>query len=220
MTILFLLLFPAFCPLPHSAAESAPETLPLDSPDGRIRVTFRLGEEGRPAFRVSYRSTVAVEGALGLEFAGSGPLRDGLEVSGFRRARRDETYAIPVGKDSSARDRHNELIVSLEETAPPSRRLDLAFRAFDDGVAFRYLIPDQEPLADFVILDEQTELMFASRPTARALPLADHTTPYEAHYRKLPVAAIDRNMLLGLPVLLEQAAGGAEPHWLAVTEAP
>ena len=120
----------------------------------------------------------------------SGPLGEGLKVVGTRRPSRDETYAIPVGKASSARDHHNELVVSLEETAPPRRRLDLAFRAFDDGVAFRYLIPEQEPLAEFVLTDEHTRLTFPGDPTARALPLKSYTTPYEKYYETLPVSAI------------------------------
>lgn len=71
-------------------------------------------------------------------------------VIGVRRASQDDTYAISVGKASSARDHHNELTVLLEEMATPHRKLNLVFRAFDDGVAFRYVIPDQEPLSDFV----------------------------------------------------------------------
>ena len=177
------LLILSSCPLPLVAAEDAAEPLTLESPNGRLRVAFRLGEGGRPAFDVAYRDIPVAAGALGLEFSGSGPLRESLEVVGTRRQSRDETYKIPVGKASSARDHHHELIISLKETAPPHRRLDLAFRAFDDGVAFRYLIPGQEPLADFVLTDEQTRLTFPGDPTARALPLSlihisEPTRPY------------------------------------------
>jgi alpha-glucosidase len=133
-------------------------------------VTFRLDERGRPAFDVAYRDKAAATGTLGLVFAGSGPMREDLKVVGTRRASRDETYSIPVGKASSARDRHHELIISLEEEAPPHRRLDLAFRAFDDGVAFRYSIPSQGPLAEFILTEELTRLAFPGDPTARALP--------------------------------------------------
>ena len=147
-------------------------------------MTFRLDERGRPALRCGVpRACRSPPATLGLEFAGSGPLREGLKVVGTRRRSRDETYAIPVGKASSARDHHHELIVSLEEAAPPRRQLDLAFRAFDDGVAFRYLIPSQEPLAEFVLTDELTRLRFPGDPTARALPLDGYTTSYESVLR-------------------------------------
>src|SRR5918995_1878302 len=126
LRLLFVLALSS-CFRPLVAAEGALGPLSLESPDGRLRVTFRLGERGRPAFEVAYRDRPVATGTLGLEFAGPGPLRENLRVVDARRQSRDESYAIPVGKASSARDHHNELIVSLEETAPPRRRLDLAF---------------------------------------------------------------------------------------------
>jgi len=207
------------CPPPLSTAQIAPRPLTLESPDGRLRVTFQLGERGRPGFDVAFRDKPVASGTLGLEFAGSGPLREDLKVVGTRRRSVDESYAIPVGKASSARDHHRELIISLEEEAAPRRRLDLAFRAFDDGVAFRYLIPGQEPLAEFVLIDEQTRLTFPGDPRARALPLKGYTTSYENYYETMPVSAIGPERLIGLPLLLERAGEGAGRAWLAVTEA-
>ncbi len=196
-------------------AEDAAQPLTLKSPDGRLRVTFQLGELGRPAFDVAYRDISVAAGTLGLEFAGSGPLHENMKVIGAQRKSRDETYAIPVGKASSARDHHDELIVSLEEAAAPRRRLDIAFRAFDDGVAFRYLIPDQKPLAEFTITDEHTRLSFRDDPRAKVLPLNNFTTPYEWYYKTLRVSEIRPDLLVGLPMLLEHP----QKVWLAVTEA-
>jgi alpha-glucosidase len=207
------------CPLPVSTAADVSQPLALASPDGRLRVTFRLDGQGQPTFAVSSGSTPVVAGTLGLDFAGSGPLARGFKVVGTRRESCDTTYAIPVGKASSARDRHHELVVSLEEMAPPRRRLDLAFRAFDDGVAFRYLIPAQEPLAAFVLTDEHTRLTFPGGPTAHALPLNSYSTPYETYYRTLPVREVGPEALLGLPLLLERPRAKAKPLWVAVTEA-
>ncbi len=182
-------------------------------------MTFRLGDQGSPVFDVSYRDLPVVSGTLGLEFAGSGPLQKNLVIVGQRRENRDETYQIPVGKTSSARDRHHELIVSLEEKASPHRKLDIAFRAFNDGVAFRYLLPEQEPLDQFRLTEEQTRLTFPGDPTTRALPLKSYTTSYEAHYQSMPVSAIGPERLIGLPLLLEQSATDSARVWIAVTEA-
>jgi len=201
--------------LPLAAAEEAQERLTLSSPDSRLRVSFNLGEHGQGAFDVSYRDMPVMEGSLGLEFTGSAPLRENLKVIGARRASRDETYTIAVGKSSSARDRHNELVVSLEESRPPHRKLDVAFRAFDDGVALRYLIPRQESVGEFVLTDEHTRLTFPGNPQAKALPLSGYTTPYEWYYDTKPVAELRPDQLIGLPILLEHP----KKVWLAVTEA-
>jgi alpha-glucosidase len=212
--LLLIVLTASSCPLPLIAAEP----LTLESPDGRLRLTFQLDERGRPDFDVAYRDQPVATGKLGLEFAGSGPLRENLKVVDVRRQSRDESYAIPVGKASSARDRHRELIVSLEEVTPLRRRLDIAFRAFDDGVAFRYLIPGQGPLAEFVLIDELTRLAFPGDPSARALPLKNYTTSYENYYETLRASEIGPGRLIALPLLLERADGAGRP-WLAVTEA-
>ncbi len=173
--------------LPLAAAEDTSKLPAVESPNGRLRVTFRLDPQGRPTFDVAHRDLPLVAGVLGLEFAESGLLQEGLKIVGTQRQSRDETYAIPVGKASSARDRHNELVVSLEETDAPRRKLDIAFRAFDDGIALRYMIPKQEPLSTFTITDEHTLLSFSGDPVAKVLPLRNYTTPYEWYYQTLRV---------------------------------
>ncbi len=203
------------CPIPFVTAQEAAEPLTIASPDDHLRVTFRLGEQERPTFDVAYRGIPIVRGALGLEFAGSGVLRDSLKISGTRRASRDETYRIAVGKASTARDHHHELVVSLEETRPPHRQLGLAFRVFDDGVAFRYLLPEQETLREFVLTDEHTLLTFPDNPQAKVLPLSGYTTPYEWYYDTKPVSELRSGRLIGLPMLLEHP----QKVWFAVTEA-
>lgn len=208
----------ALCALRSHAADGASLPLALESPDGHLRVTFRLDVQERPAFDVAYRDTSIAAGTLGLKFASSGMLGTNMKVVGARRTSHDETYSIPVGKASSARDRHNQLNVSLEETTPPGRKLDVVFRAFDDGVAFRYRIPAQEPLAEFVLLDEQTRLSFPGDPMARALPLKNFTTPYEWYYQTRLVSKLDPDALIGLPLLLERPSGEGKV-WIAVTEA-
>ena len=197
----------------------ADEPLVVASPDGRLRASVRLDDRGRPAFAIDRQGHPIASGTLGLDLIGSGPLDAGFRVLGESRTTVDATYPVPVGKTSAARDRHAELVVRLEEVAAPRRRLDLAFRAFDGGVAFRYQIPADGPVADFVLRDERTRLTLADAPRALALPLRDYTTSYEAYYKTLPVAAIGPKDLFGLPILLEPTAEGAAKNWGAVTEA-
>ena len=52
----------------------------------------------------------------------------------------DETYTIPLGKTSTVRDHYNGVRADFEDAS--GRKLTIEVRAFDDGVAFRYLVPD------------------------------------------------------------------------------
>ena len=152
---------------------------------------------------------------LGLEFLESGLLSRNLRIVDVALASHDETYAIFAGKSSHARDHHNEMIISLKESASPHRRLDIIFRAFNDGIAFRYFIPDQKNIGDFVITDEHSTFLFPPEAKSYGLSLDRYTTNYERTYRIQPVSTIDPARLVGLPFLLECDKG----IWAAVTEA-
>lgn len=191
------------------------EDLPsLASPNGQLQVSVNVADNA-PTFIVRRGEQTVVSGRLGLNFAKSGPLMSGLKVIEASQRSHDETYVIPVGKTSQARDHYNELTVSLEESQTPQRRLDLIFRAFDDGIAFRYRIPKQKGLEEVVLTDELSSLAFEGDPTAHVLPLNSYTTPYEKYYETKPVSKIASSDLVGLPLLLQ----ASDDHWIAVTEA-
>ena len=48
-------------------------------------------------------------------------------------------------------NRYSEAVIDLRETIIPYRLLRLAFRAYNEGVAFRYALPEQDGLDTFVI---------------------------------------------------------------------
>ena len=62
-----------------------------------------------------------------------------------------------------------ELTGFLREQGAPGRRFDVVFRAFDDGVAFRYLVPEQEGLGDVLVTDELTEFALTGDHACRGV---------------------------------------------------
>ncbi len=140
------------------------------SPDGRTvvtvqvtegRLTYALARDGRPLLLPS---------ALGFEFKGAPALRDGLRITDATRQSHDEWWTQPWGEVARVRDHHNELAVSVEETAAPARRFTLRVRAFDDGVGFRYEVPAQPGLGAFAMTGELTEFALADNARAWSIP--------------------------------------------------
>lgn len=189
----------------------------LASPNGKLQLKFQLDDKGRASFDIFHHDTLVVSGSLALDFTEGERLGEQMRVIGVHRADHDETYTIPVGKTSSARDHHHELIVSLEEVSTPNRRLDVWIRAFDDGIAFRYALPKQPALDKFAISAERTRLTFAENPQAKLLPLGNFTTSYEDYYQSTTIDEADlrEKPLIGLPLLLKHRQGS----WVGVTEA-
>ncbi|MEI6647321.1 MAG: glycoside hydrolase family 97 N-terminal domain-containing protein [bacterium] len=130
---------------------SAEKALALQSPGGNFRIRFEL-KQGTPTYSVAYRGQPLVnESRLGLELA-EGTL-NGLVLTGSRTRTHDDTWRPIHGERSTVRDRYNELSVDLG-------KLELTFRAYDEGVAFCYTIPKQPGLEKVVITKEQSEFRF------------------------------------------------------------
>jgi alpha-glucosidase len=140
------------------------------SPDGRTQVTVET-RDGRLYYSVLRDGrSLFTPSLLGFEFRGAPPLRDSLRIADSARATFDSTWTQPWGEVARVRDHHNELRVSVAETASPNRRFTVAFRVFNDGLGFRYEFPDQPNLKDFVIADELTEFAFTNDGRAWWIP--------------------------------------------------
>ena len=188
----------------------------LRSPDGRLGITFSLNRDSAPTYSVSYDGRpVVTPSSLGLVFKDGGSLSGGMAVTATRRRAHDSWYDLVVGKASRARDRYRELAVSLEEAKGARRRLQLTFRAYDDGAAFRYLIPAQAGIKEFELVDERSEFRFAADHPCWALQLRTFHSNYEKEFDAITLGRIRPGAKIGLP-LVAQIVGGPT---LAVAEA-
>jgi len=175
----------------------------VTSPDGRNEVTVGIREgtlyysvqrDGRP---------VLLPSGLGFEFRGAPPLRDGLRIADAARQTVDETWTQPWGEVAQVRDHHHELGVNVEETASTGRHFTLVVRAFDDGVAFRYEVPEQAGLGAYEITEELTEFVMADNARAWWIP-ANRPQRYEYLYSASPVAMLDT---VHTPLTMETTTG-------------
>jgi len=159
----------------------AQEPLQVASPDGRNVVSVAT-HDGGLYYRVERDGrNVILPSRLGFEFRDAPALRDGLELEGWTRNSVDETWEQPWGEVARVRDHHNELRVTLAETGDLRRRFDVIFRVFDDGVGFRYELPEQPELGAFEIMEELTEFYMADNALAWWIP-AGESNRYEYLY--------------------------------------
>src|SRR3546814_9017947 len=85
-----------------------------------------------------------------------------FKVIDARTAASDTRWDQPWGEWKTIRDNHTELTVRLREAKDLEREMDVVFRIFDDGVGFRYVLPEQPNLQTAHIADELTEFAVRS----------------------------------------------------------
>jgi len=152
-------------------ARSAPAE--IRSPDGRVVVTFEVKPDGEQPgclfYRVDYRDEpILADSRLGLVLKDAPPLDRGFKIVGLSPGSHDSTWKPVYGERSEIRDHYNQLTVKLADGQTPPRRLRLEFRAYDEGAAVCYIVPQQEGLLEkeFVIAAEDTRFAFTGNHVA------------------------------------------------------
>lgn len=162
----------------------------LSSPSGNLTVHFLLTRSGEPAYRVFYGETVIIDTSmLGFELKDAPPLKDGFRIVSHEAAGVSETWELPWGEQREVADHYREMKVGMKEKGRSGRNLDIIFRAYDDGVAFRYGFPEQKDFREAVILEENSGFRLTGDHEAWWMP--GDWDSYEHLYNHTPVSEID-----------------------------
>ena len=189
----------------------------LTSPDGRIQLSFSVAKQtntstGELTYAVSFQGKpVVVNSPLGLQLERETALGAMVRsISGGSVSKIDESYTVPAGKANPIRNLCNALSLKVDEVAGS---FTVEARAYNDGVAFRYLLP--APQNEVRIENERTRFRLAKDGMTYPLVLRNYRTSWEDNYRAVPLSGISPESLIALPFLAE-VPGAA---WIAITEA-
>ena len=189
------------------SAQAPAETVVLRSPDGRVEAAVSTDEGGTPRYRLAYRGrALLAPSRLGFLFERYRTLSGGMAMSAGPVRAGEDRYAL-VGKVSSVRHPYREITLSFTETGGEQRRLDVVLRAYDDGFAFRYVVPAQPNLTRLRLAGELTEFRPAADWRCHGLNLGRHDTSHEGEYDPVIVSQIRPHHLFELPLVCD--TGGA-----------
>ncbi|MCU1249403.1 MAG: hypothetical protein JWQ49_2432 [Edaphobacter sp.] len=208
-------------------AASSPVT--LTSPDHRLVIEFTTVEgkdttktDGKLVYSVSFRGKPLLdESALALELDGQPTLGSSVHIVASKFGTGSDDYSLIAGKVNTVHDGYNSVQLRAEESGERRRSVEIEARAYDDGVAFRYVLPEQAGIKDLRLKQEDTEFRISTDATTWALALPNYRSSYESEYVKLPITAfsnqggVSSNFLIGLPLLMH-SPGTA---WMTLTEA-
>jgi alpha-glucosidase len=197
------------------APGAASETT-VHSPDGRNTIVLQPAyDEGDPLRYSIVRDARTVVGPspLGPVLTRGGALGQGARITDVRHGKVDESFELPWGKTTRARNHCSYVLVTL--VTPAKIPWEIELRAYDDGVAFRYRLLPQEGGGEFQLRDEATRFDVAGEPMAIFNTLPGYTSSHESLYEHRPLSALPAEKLFDMPLLLVWPDG----QTAAITEA-
>ena len=165
-------------------------TLTVSSPSGNNSIDFQVTDDGAPIYLVNHKDKVVIDtSSMGFDFKDQESIKNHLKIIGSSTNAVNETWEMPWGEQKDVVNHYNELKVELEETQAPNRKINVYFRAYDDGVGFRYEFLPQQGIDSIIIMDENTEFQLTEDYTTFWIP--GDWDIYEHLYNTSKVSKID-----------------------------
>lgn len=175
------------------------------SPDQQISVQIISTQPLK--YRVLFEGKVVIQpSALGFQWS-----KPKVELTHFvLKSSETQTIHAPwkpfLGEQSDIPNDYQELTLHLESTSSPQILVDLKFRVYNDGFAFRYHFPTQPTVKHFVVQDELSEFNLTTDPTTYWIPGDYETNEYLyqktklSEIRALEASAQEKDIALKEPI--------------------
>ena len=127
----------------------------------------------------------------------------------------NETWSPVLKRRSTILNNYKELSLQLQENKFPRRLMNLVFRVFDDGVAFRTEFVGPDNKHSYVLTDEQTTFNFTADHDCWATNDGSYRSSQENEFFKRKLSDLTDQMVIGLPMTVKVA----DDCYAAITEA-
>lgn len=165
----------------------------IQSPSKKISVSFSLTSAGKPTYQVSYlNQKIVEESELGIALKDNTALDHGFSLIDQVTTQVNESWQPVLGEQATIQNVYNQTTYFLLQKET-NRKLNIIFRVYDEGVAFRYDVPKQSNLNYFVVSDEKTHFNLLENYKAFWIP-GDYDSQ-EYAYNETNLSEIDNSKL-------------------------
>lgn len=166
------------------------QILEVKSPDNKTILTFD-NSDSKLSYSIKYNEKELIaKSAMGFEFEQMESLESNLVITDYEILAVDETWEQAWGEQRVIRDNYNSLIIKMQEKGELERKLNIEFKVFNDGIGFRYILPEQKPIDSIRITKELTEFVFSDNHKSWSFP-AYHEMKYELLYENTKINQLD-----------------------------
>ncbi len=175
-------------------ATIASSSVDVQSPDGKVTIEFALqSNNAAPTYRIKYLGNSIVEQSrLGLQ----PDFTNSFQITNTTTTDHSGQWTNLLGERKIVPDNYHELNVDLKQQS--GKLLRVTFRAYNEGAAFRYTLPDQAD-KQFTFTEELTEFRFPKETYG----YEEHGT--EGDYKRAKIT--DMQPQIERPLTLEYDSG-------------
>lgn len=142
----------------------------LVSPSGELKLNVSVNEGGNPIYSLSFKNQLIInDSRLGF-LSKEAEMQSNFDIKGVHYSEISETWNPVWGEYEQVENKCNEMMVRFVQKDENQREFDVRFRLFDDGLGFRYELPEQETINYVTLQDELTEFNLTADNTFYCIP--------------------------------------------------
>ncbi len=184
------------------------------SPNEKIKLKISL-KQGKPQYTIHYHGKEIISPSeLGINLDKGINQNSQFKITNVQMEEINETWQPLWGIKKDYQNHYNEMKMTLETSDDSNYEMQLIFRAYDEGMAFRYHIPEQPELSAFRIKSETTGFNFPANHECFAHPRRGFEGNYENTFDPITLSDITPESLYGIPLLVK-----SKECWVALMEA-
>ena len=165
----------------------------VQSPSKDITLNVALNDTGEPFYSVFYKGKEVIKPSkLGIQLKSGIRLSRDFKVIDSKQNSIDENWTPVLGEQASIKNHYNELHIQLKQNQT-NKLLNISFRVFNEGVAFRYEFPFEDKVNYFIISDENTEFNLTGNHKSFWIPGDFDSQEYV--YNETKLSQIDNSKL-------------------------
>lgn len=188
-----------------ASATASPKEFSLKSPDGKLTVAVDVDET--VSYSLEHDGTLLLDGSeISMTLSDGVTYGSGSRFLGKQLRSVDETIQAVNYRKKTVEDRYNELTLRF-------KGFNLVFRAYDDGMAYRFVSLSRTP---FNVVSEKASFSFPEDWKAYVPYVRDYSSDdfsrqfmnsFENTYSHISLSEWNRDRLAFLPLVVEAADG-------------
>ncbi|MBL6603905.1 MAG: glycoside hydrolase family 97 N-terminal domain-containing protein, partial [Cryomorphaceae bacterium] len=139
----------------------------ITSPDSKIKLNIHK-KNGSLFYSIEKNNEMIVnKSILGILLKNNLDFSKDIKINKISKSKSYSSWSPMYGEESIIKNEYNEILVSLLKD---ELQASVIFRVFNDGVAFKYIIPNQDNILSYDIIDEKTEFNLSPDDKAWWIP--------------------------------------------------